>query len=230
MEQRIVLKTKGLVKNYYLGRSIVVPALRGVDLKIYEGEFIAIVGPSGSGKTTLLNMLGLLDRPTAGQIYVDGMEVSSLNDNQLSEIRLRKIGFIFQYYNLMPILTALENVEMPMVLAGLPKKERIKRAKELLKAVGLERFIRHKPNEMSGGQQQRVAIARALANNPSIVLADEPTGNLDTKTSEEIIKLLGRINREKGTTLVVVTHDPDIAEKAHRILQIRDGILKEVVA
>ena len=230
MEQRIVLKTKGLVKNYYLGRNIVVPALRGVDLKIYEGEFIAIVGPSGSGKTTLLNMLGLLDRPTAGQIYVDGMEVSSLNDNQLSEIRLRKIGFIFQYYNLMPILTALENVEMPMVLAGLPKKERIKRAKELLKAVGLERFIRHKPNEMSGGQQQRVAIARALANNPSIVLADEPTGNLDTKTSEEIIKLLGRINREKGTTLVVVTHDPDIAEKAHRILQIRDGILKEVVA
>ncbi|RLF77060.1 ABC transporter ATP-binding protein [Thermococci archaeon] len=230
MEQRIVLKTKGLVKNYYIGRSIVVPALRGVDLKIYEGEFIAIVGPSGSGKTTLLNMLGLLDRPTAGQIYVDGMEVSSLNDNQLSEIRLRKIGFIFQYYNLMPILTALENVEMPMVLAGLPKKERIKRAKELLKAVGLERFIRHKPNEMSGGQQQRVAIARALANNPSIVLADEPTGNLDTKTSEEIIKLLGRINREKGTTLVVVTHDPDIAEKAHRILQIRDGILKEVVA
>ena len=230
MEQRIVLKTKGLVKNYYIGRSIVVPALRGVDLKIYEGEFIAIVGPSGSGKTTLLNMLGLLDRPTAGQIYVDGMEVSSLNDNQLSEIRLRKIGFIFQYYNLMPILTALENVEMPMVLAGLPKKERIKRAKELLKAVGLGRFIRHKPNEMSGGQQQRVAIARALANNPSIVLADEPTGNLDTKTSEEIIKLLGRINREKGTTLVVVTHDPDIAEKAHRILQIRDGILKEVVA
>ncbi|MCD6559536.1 MAG: ABC transporter ATP-binding protein [Palaeococcus sp.] len=230
MEQRIVLKTKGLVKNYYIGRSIVVPALRGVDLRIYEGEFIAIVGPSGSGKTTLLNMLGLLDRPTAGQIYVDGMEVSSLNDNQLSEIRLRKIGFIFQYYNLMPILTALENVEMPMVLAGLPKKERIKRAKELLKAVGLERFIRHKPNEMSGGQQQRVAIARALANNPSIVLADEPTGNLDTKTSEEIIKLLGRINREKGTTLVVVTHDPDIAEKAHRILQIRDGILKEVVA
>ncbi|WP_048165887.1 ABC transporter ATP-binding protein [Palaeococcus pacificus] len=228
MERKVVLETQNLVKNYYIGRKIVVPALRGIDLKIYEGEFVAIIGPSGSGKTTLLNMLGLLDRPTGGKIFIDGLDVSNLRDNQLSEIRLRKIGFIFQYYNLMPILTALENVELPMVLAGVSRKKRIKRAKDLLKAVGLEKFAHHKPTEMSGGQQQRVAIARALANNPSIVLADEPTGNLDTKTSEEIIQLLRKINKEKGTTFVVVTHDPEVADNADRIFQIRDGLLKEV--
>jgi len=228
MERKVVLETQNLVKKYYIGRKIVVPALRGIDLKVYEGEFVAIIGPSGSGKTTLLNMLGLLDRPTGGKIFIDGLDVSNLRDNQLSEIRLRKIGFIFQYYNLMPILTALENVELPMVLAGVSRKKRIKQAKDLLKAVGLEKFVHHKPTEMSGGQQQRVAIARALANNPSIVLADEPTGNLDTKTSEEIIQLLRKINKEKGTTFVVVTHDPEVADNADRIFQIRDGLLKEV--
>ncbi|WP_056934390.1 ABC transporter ATP-binding protein [Thermococcus barophilus] len=228
MERRIVLETVNLVKNYYIGRKIVVPALRGVSLKIYEGEFVAIIGPSGSGKTTLLNMLGLLDRPTSGKVYIDGIDVSNLNDNQLSEIRLRKIGFVFQYYNLVPILTALENVELPMLLAGVPRKKRIKRAKELLKSVGLEKFMHHKPNEMSGGQQQRVAIARALANDPSIVLADEPTGNLDTQTSKEIIALMKRINLERGTTFVIVTHDVEVAKEAERILQIRDGKISEV--
>lgn len=228
MERRVVLETKGLKKNYYIGRKIVVPALRGINLKIYEGEFVAILGPSGSGKTTLLNMLGLLDRPTGGKIYIDGVDVSNLSDSQLSEIRLRKIGFVFQYYNLVPILTALENVELPMTLAGVPKKERIRRAKDLLKAVGLEKFMDHKPNELSGGQQQRVAMARALANNPSIVLADEPTGNLDTQTSKEIIALMKRINIKNGTTFVIVTHDVEVAQEAGRILQIRDGLLYEV--
>ena len=228
MERRVVLETVNLVKNYYIGRNIVVPALRGISLKIYEREFVAIIGPSGSGKTTLLNMLGLLDRPTSGRVYIDGIDVSNLNDNQLSEIRLRKIGFVFQYYNLIPILTALENVELPMLLAGIPKKRRIKRAEELLNSVGLEKFMHHKPNEMSGGQQQRVAIARALANDPSIVLADEPTGNLDTQTSKEIIALMKRINQEKGTTFVIVTHDIEIAKEAERILQIRDGKISEV--
>ncbi|WP_457742779.1 ABC transporter ATP-binding protein [Thermococcus sp.] len=227
MKRKVVLKALNLYKSYHLGR-IKVPALRGASIEVMEGEFVAIIGPSGSGKTTLLNILGLLDTPDSGELYIDGKSVIGLDDDELSEMRLWKIGFVFQHYNLIPILTALENVEIPMILAGVSPKRRIARARELLKMVGIPHLENHKPTEMSGGQQQRVAIARALANEPSIILADEPTGNLDTKSSEEIVSLMRNLNREKGTTFVVVTHDLDVARKADRILRIRDGKLYEV--
>jgi len=227
MGRRVVLKAVNLYKSYHLGK-VTVPALRGASIEVREGEFVAIIGPSGSGKTTLLNILGLLDTPDSGELYIDGKSVIGLDDDELSEMRLWKIGFVFQHYNLIPILTALENVEIPMILAGVPPKKRIARARLLLKMVGIPHMENHKPTEMSGGQQQRVAIARALANEPSIILADEPTGNLDTKSSEEIVNLMRTLNREKGTTFVVVTHDLDVARKADRILRIRDGKLYEV--
>ena len=227
MGEKIVLKAVELYKSYRLGK-VTVPALRGASLEVREGEFVAIIGPSGSGKTTLLNILGLLDTPDSGELYIDGRSVIGLDDDELSEMRLWKIGFVFQHYNLIPILTALENVEVPMILARVPPKRRVERARQLLRMVGIPHMENHKPTEMSGGQQQRVAIARALANEPSIILADEPTGNLDTKSSEEIVNLMRTLNREKGTTFVVVTHDLDVARKADRILRIRDGKLYEV--
>ncbi len=224
----VVVKIVDLVKNYYLG-SVVVPALRGVSLEIKEGEFLAIMGASGSGKSTLLNLLGCLDRPTSGQYYLGGRDVSKLDDDELSEIRGRYIGFVFQSYNLIPQLTAEENMEVPLYYQGRITPESKKRVRELARLVGLEQWLHHKPTQLSGGQQQRVAIARALVNDPYIILADEPTGNLDTKTSYEIMKLIVQLN-DMGKTIIMVTHEPDIAAYAKRIVMMRDGkILSDTI-
>jgi len=206
-----------------------VEALRGVNLKVEEGEFISILGPSGSGKSTLLNLLGALDKPTDGKVLIDDVDVSTLNDNELAGLR-RKIGFVFQFFNLIPRFTALENVELSMAIGGLGRKERRRRAAELLGIVGLADRMNHKPTELSGGEQQRVAIARALANNPRFLLMDEPTGNIDSKNAYEIIQLIKRLNREKGVTIIMVTHDQQLAAEADRTAYMLDGlIVKETV-
>jgi putative ABC transport system ATP-binding protein len=220
--ERVVVEAKKLVKTYKLGDNLV-HALRGVNLRIEEGEAVAIMGPSGSGKTTLLNMLGALDTPTSGDILIDGVNISRMGDKQLTLIRRNKIGPVFQFYNLIPVLTALENVELPMIFAGYPKDARLQRAKQLLTAVGLGGRMNHRPDELSGGEQQRVAIARALANNPSIILGDEVTGDLDTKTGQEIMTMLLKLSKEEKRTLIIVTHDPSVGAKMDRILRIRDG-------
>lgn len=219
---RVVVETKKLVKTYKLGDNVV-NALRGVNLKIMEGEAVAVMGPSGSGKTTLLNMLGAMDTPTSGEVIIDGVNISGMGDKQLTLIRRHMIGPIFQFYNLIPVLTAFENVELPMIFAGFPKDVRVARAKQLLTAVGLGNRINHRPDELSGGEQQRVAIARALANNPAIILGDEVTGDLDTKTGEEIVNMLLKLSKEEKRTLIIVTHDPNVGAKMDRILRIRDG-------
>jgi len=206
--------------------NVTVSAIRGVSLKIEEGDFVAILGPSGSGKSTLLHVLGGLDRPDEGEVLIDSISLYALNDNKLADVRLHKIGFVFQFFNLLPRITALRNVELPLTLADVPEQESIKKAKELLKLVGLGDRITHRPTELSGGEQQRVAIARALINEPKIVLADEPTGNLDTTTGGEIVRLMQRLNKEKGQTFVVVTHDPSVAENADRILFLKDGLIQ----
>jgi len=221
-----LLEAKGLKKTYRMGK-VLVPALREITFDVADGEFVAVFGPSGSGKSTLLHLLGGLDRPDEGEISVDGISFSTLNDNDLAEVRLRKIGFVFQFFNLLPRLDALRNVELPLTLADLPEKESIKKAEDMLKLVGLEDRMSHRPSEMSGGEQQRVAIARALINDPKIVLADEPTGNLDTATGGEIVQLMKRLNKEKGQTFVVVTHDPAIAETADQILYLKDGMIQK---
>lgn len=216
-----VIKLEKIVKNYKVGTQIV-RALRSVSLTINKGEYVAIMGASGSGKSTLMNVIGCLDTPTSGTYILSKSDVSHLSDDELAEIRNKEIGFVFQTFNLLPRNTALENVMLPLVYAGIKKQERIMKAEKILAEVGLSDRVEHKPNELSGGQRQRVAVARALVNNPSILLADEPTGNLDSKISEEIMQLFAEIHR-KGNTLIVVTHEESIALHAHRIIRLKDG-------
>jgi ABC-type lipoprotein export system ATPase subunit len=218
------LEIENIKKTYKMGK-VLVPALRGVTFKVEKGEIVAVLGPSGSGKSTLLHILGALDRPNEGKVFVDGVNLSTLSVNELADVRLRKIGFVFQFFNLLPRLTALENVELPLALADVSDKKCHEKAAAVLKFVGLEERTDHRPTEMSGGEQQRVAIARALVNDPSIILADEPTGNLDTRTGFDIIRLMKRLNEERGQTFVVVTHDPAIAETADRIIYLKDGLV-----
>ncbi|MGH1432887.1 MAG: ABC transporter ATP-binding protein [Lewinella sp.] len=217
----VVISTKDLRKTYDMGTTKV-HALRGVDVEISVNDYVALMGPSGSGKSTLMNLLGCLDTPSEGDYFLDDINVSTMTDGELAEVRNRKIGFVFQTFNLLPRLSALDNVALPLVYSGWSKADREARAQEVLTEVGLGDRVDHKPNELSGGQRQRVAIARALVNNPSIILADEPTGNLDTKTSIEIMKIFENIH-SKGNTVILVTHEPDIAEHAHRIIRLRDG-------
>ncbi|MEI7845544.1 MAG: ABC transporter ATP-binding protein [Chloroflexota bacterium] len=218
-----VIIAEDLVKTYIMG-DVEVNALRGLNMRIDRGEVVAIVGPSGSGKSTLMNILGCLDRPTSGLYMLDGESVAGMNDDQLANIRNRKVGFIFQSFNLLSRATALSNVELPLRYSGM-KEGRKERARQSLVAVGLENRINHKPFELSGGQQQRVAIARALVNDPAIIMADEPTGNLDSKVGQEIIDLLLNLNRQVGTTLIIVTHDPKVAAQTQRVIRIRDGMV-----
>jgi len=221
-----VVEANDITKVYQMGE-IEVHALRGLSVNIAPGEIVSIMGPSGSGKSTLMNILGCLDRPTSGDYSLNGESVATLNDDQLAEIRNRGVGFVFQSFNLLPRATALANVELPMRYAVLNGRNRKQVAKEALEAVGLGDRIRHRPNELSGGQMQRVAIARALVNNPAIIMADEPTGNLDTTSGEEIMTLLKNLNKDRGTTLIIVTHDPEIAELTDRVISIRDGRIAE---
>ena len=217
-----MIVVEDLWRTYDMGSEQQVEALRGINLRIRQNEYVAIMGPSGSGKSTLMNLIGCLDTPSRGRYWLNGQLVSELNDDQLARIRNKEIGFVFQTFNLLARATALHNVELPLIYNGTPAPERLERAKEALAAVGLESRMLHKPNELSGGQRQRVAVARALINHPSIILADEPTGNLDSKTGREIMTLFEQLHAQ-GNTIVLVTHEPDIAEFAHRIVHIRDG-------
>ncbi|MGC8993535.1 MAG: ABC transporter ATP-binding protein [Candidatus Aenigmatarchaeota archaeon] len=219
---KTLIELKNVSKVYKM-EEVEVPALKGINMKIKRGEFVSVIGPSGSGKSTLLHIIGCLDRPTKGEVILDGIDVSKLSDNELSRIRAKKIGFVFQFFNLYPTLTALENVELPMMIVEKDKSERKKRARELLKIVGLEKRAEHLPSQLSGGERQRVAIARALANDPPLILADEPTGNLDSKSGKEIVSLLKKLQEEKGKTIVMVTHSLDIAKFADRLIYLKDG-------
>jgi putative ABC transport system ATP-binding protein len=224
IDSSLAIKTEALTKSYQMGAETV-HALRGVDLEIRRGEYVAIMGPSGSGKSTLMNLIGCLDSPTSGKYWLAGRLVSELDDDELAYIRNKEIGFVFQTFNLLPRATALHNVELPLIYNGTPAAERSVRAKASLQIVDLAERMYHKPNELSGGQRQRVAIARALVNSPSIVLADEPTGNLDSKTGEEIMAVFEQLH-EQGNTIILVTHEPDIAEHAWRVIHIRDGVVE----
>lgn len=219
-----IIEIKGLKRDFAVGSEIV-KALKGVDVSVMNNEYLAMMGPSGSGKSTLMNLLGCLDTPTAGTYNLNGTDVSSLKDDDLAEIRNKEIGFIFQTFNLLPRLTALENVSLPLVYAGYNSEDRKRKAQDVLEKVGLGDRLDHRPNQLSGGQRQRVAVARALVNDPSIILADEPTGNLDSKTSLDIMRLFEEIH-EMGNTLIVVTHEEEVASHAHRILRLRDGLVE----
>ncbi len=219
-----IIEISGITRHYQVGTQAV-KALQGVDLIIKKGEYVAIMGPSGSGKSTLMNVIGALDTPTGGTYVLNGTDVSRMSDDQLAEIRNKEIGFVFQTFNLLPRYTALENVMLPLIYAGMSKPVRLKKGSEVIRKVGLEDRASHKPNELSGGQRQRVAVARALVNDPSIILADEPTGNLDSKTSVDIMRLFGDIHA-MGNTIILVTHEEDIAQYAHRIIRLRDGLVE----
>lgn len=217
------IELTGIVKRFYIGKPHELEILHGIDLTVYKGEFVSIVGASGSGKSTLMNIIGVLDRPTEGEYRLDGLDIYALKDQELSRIRNQKIGFVFQTYNLISRTSALKNVELPMMYAGIGRKERAQRARHYLEMVGMEERMSHKPDELSGGQKQRVSIARAMANDPSIILADEPTGALDSKTGRRIMDIFHRLNREEGKTIVLITHSNELAAETDRIITIRDG-------
>lgn len=219
-----VIEVRDIIRDFKLGQETV-HVLKGIDLDIKKGDYIAFMGPSGSGKSTLMNLLGCLDTATSGHYKLNGTDVSSLSDDQLADIRNKEIGFVFQTFNLLPRTTALDNVALPMIYAGMSKKDRVARAKEVLTSVGLSDRMDHQPNQLSGGQRQRVAVGRALVNHPSIILADEPTGNLDSKTGVEIMALFDKIH-EDGNTVILVTHEEEIAEHAHRVIRLRDGVIE----
>lgn len=229
-----LIEMKEIIKAYNIGLESEIEILHGIDLKIYEGEFVAIVGESGSGKSTLMNIIGVLDKQTKGEYYLDGIDIKNANEEEMNVIRNKKIGFVFQNFNLIGRTSALKNVELPMLYAGVPAEQRTKRAKELLSKVGMESRMNHMPNELSGGQKQRVAIARSLVNNPSIILADEPTGALDSETSAMVMDIFNDLNKNQGKTIILITHSKEIAEQCPRIVTIKDGKIindsKEVVS
>lgn len=222
-----IIKLENIIKRYYIGQPNELEILHGISLEVKKGEFVSIVGPSGSGKSTLMNVIGALDKPTSGIYHLDGIDVGNAEDNELSDIRNLKIGFVFQTYNLISKTTALSNVELPMLYAGIPRAKRRERAKELLAMVEMDERAKHLPEELSGGQKQRVAIARAMANDPAIILADEPTGALDTKTGRLVMDIFHRLNEEQKKTIVLITHSPELASETERIVTIRDGVLYE---
>ena len=222
-ERRLIIDLKGIKKRFFEGTENEIEVLKGIDLQVNEGEFVSIVGASGSGKSTLMNIIGALDRASEGSYLLDGVDINQADDNELSHIRNKKIGFVFQTYNLIPRISALKNVERPMLYAKVPGAERTERAKELLKLVGMEDRMKHNPDELSGGQKQRVAIARAMANHPAILLADEPTGALDSKTGRLIMDIFHQLNREQGMTIVLITHSDSLAEETRRIFTLMDG-------
>ncbi len=222
-----MIKLENVARVYQMGKTLV-PALRGLNLEIADGEFVAIMGPSGSGKSTLMHLIGALDVPNQGHVLLDGVDIAQQNGNQLAELRGKKVGFVFQTFNLVPTLSALKNVELPMIFQKVPRRERYEKARRLLEQVGLGDRLHHKPSELSGGECQRVALARALANDPQILLADEPTGNLDAESGEQIMQILKKLNEEKKMTIIVVTHNPDVARYAHRIIRMRYGQIEEV--
>lgn len=224
-EKKKIIELKDIYKRFYIGTPNELEVLKGINLTVYEGEFVAIVGASGSGKSTLMNIIGSLDRPTEGSYILDGVDMTAAKDAELSRIRNQKIGFVFQTYNLIAKTNSLKNVEMPMLYAGIPGKRRIERAKALLTLVGMEDRMKHLPEELSGGQKQRVAIARAMANNPAIILADEPTGALDSITGRKVMDLFHKLHKEEGKTIVLITHSPELAEETERVVTIKDGLI-----